>query len=104
MSRMGAAGRHGDVSRRAFLAGVAATTAATTIAWPSEAQAPRPRGTQLLVSGRRLDASAPPIEAHIPCCYTSGFQIVGLLFPTEGCWDVNGLQPTAAGESVSRRG
>ena len=37
---MGAAGRHGDVSRRAFLAGVAATTAATTIAWPSEAQAP----------------------------------------------------------------
>jgi predicted TIM-barrel fold metal-dependent hydrolase len=37
---MGAAGRHGDVSRRAFLAGVAATTAATTIARSSEAQAP----------------------------------------------------------------
>ena len=48
----------------------------------------RPRGTQLLVSGRRLDASAAPVEAHIPCCYTSGFQIVGLLFPTEGCWEV----------------
>ena len=48
----------------------------------------RPRGTQLVISGRRLDASAPPVEAHIPCCYTSGFQIVGLFFPTEGCWEV----------------
>jgi hypothetical protein len=48
----------------------------------------RPRGTQLLIAGRRLDANAPPVEAHIPCCYTSGFQIVGLFFPTPGCWEV----------------
>jgi len=48
----------------------------------------RPQGTQLVISGRRLDASAPPVEAHIPCCYGSGFQIVGLHFPTEGCWEV----------------
>jgi hypothetical protein len=48
----------------------------------------RPQGTQLLISGRRLDAGAPPVEAHIPCCYGSGFQIVGLFFPTEGCWEV----------------
>jgi hypothetical protein len=48
----------------------------------------RPRGTQLVISGRRLDAAAPPVEAHTPCCYTSGFQIVGLFFPTEGCWEV----------------
>src|SRR5204863_873185 len=31
----------------------------------------RPQDTQLLISGRRLDASAPPVEAHIPCCYGS---------------------------------
>jgi hypothetical protein len=48
----------------------------------------RPQGTQLVIGGRRLDASAPPVEAHIPCCYTSGFQIIGLFFPTEGCWEV----------------
>lgn len=48
----------------------------------------RPQGTTLVISGRRLDASAPPVEAHIPCCYTTGFQIVGLFFPTEGCWEV----------------
>jgi hypothetical protein len=48
----------------------------------------RPQGTRLVISGRRLDAVAPPVEAHIPCCYTSGFQIVGLFFPTEGCWEV----------------
>jgi hypothetical protein len=48
----------------------------------------RPRGTQLVISGRRLDAGAAPVEAHIPCCYPSGFQIVGLFFPTEGCWKI----------------
>ncbi|HEX2342805.1 MAG TPA: hypothetical protein VHI98_20170 [Vicinamibacterales bacterium] len=48
----------------------------------------RPQGTRLVISGRRLDAVAPPVEAHISCCYTSGFQIVGLFFPTEGCWEV----------------
>ncbi len=32
--------RHGDVSRRAFLTGVAATAAAAAIPWPSDAQAP----------------------------------------------------------------
>jgi hypothetical protein len=48
----------------------------------------RPAGSQLEISGRRLDASAPPLQAHIPCCYTSGFQIASVLFPTEGCWEV----------------
>jgi hypothetical protein len=48
----------------------------------------RPQSTQLVIGGRRLDASAPPVETHIPCCYTTGFQIVGLFFPTEGCWEV----------------
>jgi len=49
----------------------------------------RPRGTQLTVTGRRLDAEAPPLRARIPCCYPTGFQIVGLYFPAEGCWEVS---------------
>ena len=48
----------------------------------------RPQGMNLLITGRRLDAAAPPLEAHVPCCYLSGFQIVGLFFPTVGCWEV----------------
>lgn len=48
----------------------------------------RPRGAELVIEGRRIDASAPPVEANIPCCYPTGFQIVGLFFPTEGCWEV----------------
>jgi hypothetical protein len=49
----------------------------------------RPKGTQLQIGGRRLDGAAPSVEADIPCCYPTGFQIVALHFPTEGCWEVN---------------
>lgn len=56
----------------------------------------RPKGAQLVISGHRLDSEAPPVEAHIPCCYPTGFQIVGLHFPTEGCWKVSAI----AGESA----
>ena len=55
----------------------------------------RPVGADLVISGRRLDASAPPVEAFIPCCYKSGFQIVGLYFPTEGCWEVSAKAGTS---------
>jgi hypothetical protein len=48
----------------------------------------RPRGTTLAITGVRLDGPAPAVEADVPCCYTSGFQIVALHFPTEGCWEV----------------
>lgn len=48
----------------------------------------RPQGTQLVVSGHRLDAEALPLRAEIPCCYPTGFQASGLIFPTEGCWEV----------------
>jgi hypothetical protein len=48
----------------------------------------RPAGTQLTITGRRLDAQAAPLRARIPCCYPAGFQATGLDFPTEGCWDV----------------
>lgn len=45
----------------------------------------------LVISGRRLDADAPPLEASVPDGYGStGFQVAGLSFPTEGCWEVTG--------------
>jgi hypothetical protein len=49
----------------------------------------RPQGTRLVITGRRLDLEAAPLEARIPCCYPTGFQIVGLRFPSEGCWEVH---------------
>jgi len=49
----------------------------------------RPQGTQLTVTGRRLDASASPVQSIVPCCYPTGFQIVALLFPTAGCWEIS---------------
>lgn len=55
----------------------------------------RPEGTNLAISGRRLDAASPPLEASIPCCYPTGFQATGLTFPSGGCW----LITATAGES-----
>jgi hypothetical protein len=48
----------------------------------------RPKGTQLEISGRRLDSESSPLVARIPCCYPTGFQASGLTFPTGGCWEV----------------
>jgi hypothetical protein len=47
----------------------------------------RPQGTDLSVTGRRLDGEA-PLQIDIPCCYPTGFQVTGLTFPSEGCWEV----------------
>ena len=45
----------------------------------------------LEISGRRLDAEAPPLRARVPDGYGSiGFQASGVSFPTEGCWEVTG--------------
>jgi hypothetical protein len=49
----------------------------------------RPAGQPLVITGRRIDGPAPALEANIPCCYSTGFQIVALFFPTEGCWEVS---------------
>lgn len=49
----------------------------------------RPAGATLEITGQRLDAVAPPLEAHIPCCYPTRFQATGLTFPAEGCWQVS---------------
>jgi hypothetical protein len=50
----------------------------------------RPVGEQLTVIGHRLDGVSIPLQASIPCCYPTGFQIVGLDFPTKGCWAIEG--------------
>jgi hypothetical protein len=47
-------------------------------------------GGQLEIEGRRLDAPAPPLGAHVPGGYFGDFQATGLVFPTEGCWEVTG--------------
>lgn len=45
----------------------------------------------LTITGRRLDAPAPPLRASVPDGYGShGFQASGVYFPTEGCWEVTG--------------
>lgn len=45
----------------------------------------------LTISGRRLDAPAPPLRADVPECYgSSGFQASGVFFPTAGCWEITG--------------
>ena len=49
----------------------------------------RPAGAVLEITGERVDAQAPLLEAHVPCCYPTRFQAAGLYFPTEGCWEVN---------------
>jgi hypothetical protein len=46
---------------------------------------------KLTVTGRRLDAAAPPLKVDIPNGYlNTGFQATGLIFPTEGCWEITG--------------
>lgn len=56
----------------------------------------RPDGATLEITGQRLDSQAPPLDAHVPCCYPTQFQATGLAFPTEGCWEVT----ATAAESV----
>lgn len=43
----------------------------------------------LELSGRRLDRTAPPMQAQIPDGYEpTGFQPSGLIFSQPGCWEV----------------
>jgi hypothetical protein len=49
----------------------------------------RPAGATLEIRGQRIDVTqAPPLEAHIPCCYPTRFQATGLILPQAGCWEV----------------
>jgi hypothetical protein len=46
---------------------------------------------QLEITGRRLDAPAPPLEFEPNPFYGDiGFQPSGVGFPTEGCWELTG--------------
>lgn len=48
-------------------------------------------GGNLVISGERLDGSAPPLGSFVPDGYgPSGFQAASLIFPTAGCWRVSG--------------
>lgn len=50
----------------------------------------------LAITGRRLDASAPPLTASVPDGYGPvGFQASGVRFSTEGCWEVSGSVSTS---------
>ncbi len=52
---------------------------------------------QLTIEGRRLDAPAPPLRAHVPGGYgETGFQATGIYFPSEGCWEVAGRAGAAS--------
>jgi hypothetical protein len=45
----------------------------------------------LTIEGRRLDATAPPLFADVPDGYGEmGFQVSGISFPTDGCWEITG--------------
>ncbi|HEU5103010.1 MAG TPA: hypothetical protein VFU22_28500 [Roseiflexaceae bacterium] len=58
----------------------------------------RPAGASLAIAGQRLDAQAPALDAHVPCCYPTRFQATGLIFPTQGCWEITA---TAADRQLS---
>jgi hypothetical protein len=50
---------------------------------------------RIRIAGSRLDVPAPPLQAHVPGGYGSGFQATGLTFPTTGCWRVTGRYGSA---------
>ncbi len=62
----------------------------------------RPQGAQLKVTGRRLDAEAPPLKIRIPCCYPTGFQATSLFFPSAGCWEVTAKAGSSALKFVAK--
>jgi len=49
----------------------------------------------LRITGRRLDAPAPPLRTDFPNYGFTGFQASGVYFPTAGCWQVTGKAGTA---------
>ena len=52
---------------------------------------------KLQITGRRLDAPAPPARGVVPDGYgATGFQASGVEFPTEGCWEITGALPSTS--------
>jgi hypothetical protein len=50
----------------------------------------------LTITGRRLDAPAPPLSALTSGYGLTGFNASGVIFPAEGCWQVTGRAGRAA--------
>ena len=45
----------------------------------------------LTIEGHRLDGEAKPLIGEVPEGYGgSGFQVSGITFPTQGCWEITG--------------
>ena len=61
-----------------------------------------PATGRLSITGRRLDAPAPPLRASIPDGYGAQFQATALIFPTEGCWEVTGKAGEASLTFITR--
>jgi hypothetical protein len=55
----------------------------------------RPAGAELEVTGQWLDGEAGELDIQMPGGYSTGFQVMGLGFPSSGCWQVT----AAAGDS-----
>jgi hypothetical protein len=55
----------------------------------------RPAGSDLEITGQRLDGEAGELDASIPGGYSTGFEVMGLGFPSSGCWQMT----ATAGES-----
>ena len=87
---------------RTLWAGMGHSSHLTTMRRGNKVMWIRPQGTQLTVTGRRIDGEAPPLRARVPCCYPSGFQVTGLIFPTEGCWEVSAKSGTSELTFVTR--
>ena len=50
----------------------------------------RPVGTELKITGRRLDGQAPAPTASIPEGYRHTFQASAIAIPAAGCWEIEG--------------
>lgn len=48
----------------------------------------RPKGRELIVKARRLDADSVAAEIDIPCCYGGQLQASEITFPSDGCWRI----------------
>lgn len=53
----------------------------------------RPSGTRLVVSGKRIDSTAPPLSAEEDH-YSHDFTVIGLYFPETGCWQIDATAGT----------
>jgi hypothetical protein len=87
---------------RTLWAGMGHISHLTTIRRGNKVMWIRPQGTQLTITGRHIDGEAPPLQARVPCCYPGGFQSTGLIFPTEGCWEISAKSGTSELTFVTR--